>query len=227
MKKEIQKITIYRIISIILLIVIAITFAYKFISARAEQETLDTAIKTLNNAVSNTDVKYISLEIGNDVEAYDYSLQVYNENKNYYIYNSKTSDESFTVESYCDFGNEYLKTDFTYGYEILGTTNCNNRDYNISFGFSGFDLSNLDLSDFDVSKKSGKTILKLRKDKLSAKLFLGDFLSEDDLVENFTVTVEEGSVSTASEVVHPIHGKMKIKLDVKEGVVLATPNLDK
>lgn len=211
-------------IAIGLLLVVILYTGYNFFHQKSQADVVDEATSIIESAVENDHEKYITLNMSDDLSLYSYQLQLYGEGKSYYIFNSSSEGVDFSSESYCDGTEEYVKSNYTDGFELLGMQNCAQRTYTLNYGINGFDLSHLTQNDFDVSKSKGVTKLTVKKDSLSNKIFLGDFATENNVeVKKVVITSSDDITTLSLDFNHSLYGDISLSLSVEETKKLDIP----
>ncbi|MFV0424674.1 MAG: hypothetical protein ACK5K7_03835 [Bacilli bacterium] len=222
--KEKNKFLSFRNIAVAVVVISVIAVSLYTYNLSKKEQIVNDAITQLNSIFINYDEKYIELEIVTENEEYNYQLQVYDENNNYYILESSAKDVDFLLESYCDNNIEYVKSNYTVGFELLNTSNCSNRISNIATGFAGFDFSSLKSNDFEIKQDGDSTELTAKKRSLSNNVFLGNFVDENEVeFSKFIITTAENSTSLSTKFIHPIYGEMTIDLSIELEKVLEIP----
>lgn len=211
-------------LTIVIMIAIVVGFvSYRYVNS-SNNKIVNSTIAVLNSAIENDGSKYITLQLDYDKSSADYTFQFYEDGRRYIIANSENADTTFTFESVCDTDTEYVKSSFTSGFEILGTTNCNEKTFNINDSFSGFDLTMIGSGDFEYERKGNKTYLTAKKEALTSDLFLGNYAQDAEVeVKSLVITTDDTSTSLKVELDHSILGSAKITLTVIPSEVLELP----
>ncbi len=226
MKKKFEKITIYRILSFVLIFALVIGLSLTFFNRRQQGKTYKHAVETLTNILDDDSEKYITLGISTEDANHQYKLQFYGDGTNYYAYSSELMSNTFAIESYCEDDVEYVNSDFTNGFEQLATNNCSDRSYSISFGFEGYDFSSVSRSDIDVETEGDMTTMNFNTDKINEEIFIGDFAQGHEIkFDKFVIVSKKNSVETTAVFYHPVFGEMEIVLNTTNNVSLEKPEI--
>lgn len=219
-----------RVIIIVLVLVVVFSFIGFKISINGKNKQFNYAVTTLQNVATNEDAGYIAISFNDKGFDNLNELQIYDNGATYFIQDTKSDDINFKLESVCDNNVEYVKTNYSDGYEILNSNDCSSRDLNIhnaigsQYGFSGIELSTLSSNDFTIKNSGNKSILTAKKEKLSSNIFLGNFVENDNVeVKDLVITVEDKKVTIDIKVNHPSYENLEISLTISEGVVIELP----
>lgn len=211
-------------IAIGILVVIIIYASINFFTQKSKSDVVSDATAMLESAIDNDGDKYITLSMTDDAAVYTYKLQFYGDGKSYYIFNSVNDDVDFSIESYCDGEDEYVKSNYTSGFEYIAKENCAQRTYNLNYGITGFDLSFLTHNDFIISESKGVTKLTVKEDKLSNEVFLGDYAGENNVkVKKIVITSKDDITSLDIEFNHALYGDIVVNITVEETRKLDVP----
>ncbi len=218
-KKNVKKLIA---LSIMLMIIVGFV-GFRYVN-NSKVKTINSTIEVLNDLIENDGSKYITLQLDYNDNSAEYTFQFYEDGRRYVIAKSEMEDSEFVFESICDEGTEYVKSNFTSGFEILSTSNCNESTFNINDSFSGFDLSMFGSNDFEFEKKGDKTFLTAKKSALTNELFIGEYTVDADVEVNSLVIISENSTTTLEiDVSHSIYGNSTITLIVEPSEVLDLP----
>lgn len=217
-------------IIIILVVIVIVGFAgFKF-SINGKNKQFNYAVNTLQNISEDGESGYITINFKSDESSNDSKLQVYEDGTTYFTQDTFTGDVEFTLESICESNVEYVKTNYTQGFEILSTNDCSSRNKNIhqaigsQYAFSGIKLESLNSNDFKMKNSGKKTILTAKKDKLTKDIFLGNFIQQENAkITSLVITVEDKKVTVDVKLNHPKYKDLTIKFTVTEGKVVELP----